>query len=59
MLVGRFELWVPRLRGFRGEEFLFDTLSENVAAFCPCPKSLPEVKVKRYGFILFAEEVSK
>ena len=30
-----------------------------VAAFCPCSKSLPETKLKRFGLIPLAEEISK
>ena len=29
----------------------YDILVKNMAAFCLCPKSLPEVKVKRFGLI--------
>ena len=36
-----------------------DILVKKVAAFCPCPKSLPEAKVKSFGLILLAEEISK
>lgn len=28
-------------------------------AFCPCPKHLPETKVKSSGIILLLEEISK
>ena len=31
----------------------------NVAAFCPCLKSLPEAKVKSFGLIPLAEKISK
>ena len=31
----------------------------NVATFCPCPKSLPEFKVKRLRLIALTKEVSK
>jgi hypothetical protein len=34
-------------------------LEENVATFCPCLKSLPEAKVKRFGLIALTKEVSK
>ena len=34
-----------------------DILVKNVAAFCPCMKSLPETKVKRFGLILLAEKI--
>ena len=37
----------------------WDVLVKNVAAFCPCPKSLPEAKVKSFGLIPLAEEISK
>ena len=36
-----------------------DILVKNVAAFCPCPKSLLEAKVKRFGLILLSEKISK
>ena len=36
-----------------------DTLVKKVAAFCPYWKSLPEAKVKRFGLIPLAEEISK
>lgn len=36
-----------------------DILVKNVAAFCPCPKSLPEAKVKRFRLITLTMEVSK
>ena len=36
----------------------YDILVKKVAAFCPCPRSLPESKVKRFGLILLAEEIS-
>ena len=32
---------------------------KNVAAFYPCPKSLPEAEVKSFGLIPLAEEMSK
>ena len=31
----------------------------KMAAFCPCPKSLPEAKVKRFRLISLAKEISK
>ena len=31
----------------------------NVTAFCPCLKSLPESKVKRFILIALTKEVSK
>ena len=34
-------------------------LVKNVAAFCPCLKSLPEAKVKRFILIALTKEVSK
>ena len=36
-----------------------DILVKNVAAFCPCPKSLPEANVKSFGLIPLVEEVAK
>ena len=36
-----------------------DILVRNVVAFCPCLKSLPEAKVKSFGLIPLAEEISK
>ena len=37
-----------------------DILVKNMAAFCPCPKSLPEVKVKRLGLIsLVGKKISR
>ena len=36
-----------------------DILVKNVAAFHHCPESLPEAKVKSFGLILLAEEISK
>jgi hypothetical protein len=34
-------------------------LLKNMAAFCPCLKILPEVKVKRLILIALAKEVSE
>lgn len=34
-------------------------LAKNVAAFCPCPKSVSEVKLKCFGLIALAEKISK
>jgi hypothetical protein len=34
-------------------------LVKNVAAFCPCLKSLPEAKIKKCILIAWAKEVSK
>ena len=36
-----------------------DVLVKNVAAFCPCPKNLPEAKVKKYRLIALTKKVSK
>jgi hypothetical protein len=36
-----------------------DALVENVAAFCPCPKSLPEGKQKRFKLIALPKAFSK
>ena len=32
---------------------------KNVAAVCPCPKSQPEVKMKKFKSIALAKEISK
>lgn len=34
-------------------------LAENLAAFCPCPKILPEAKLKSLGLMALAKEISK
>jgi hypothetical protein len=34
-------------------------LVKNMATFCPCPKCLPEAKVKRLRLIALTKEVSK
>jgi hypothetical protein len=34
-------------------------LVKNVAAFCPCPKNLPEAKVKRFTLFALTKEVSE
>ena len=36
-----------------------DILVKNVAAFCPCLKSLPQAKIKRFILIALTKEVSK
>ena len=36
-----------------------DILVKKVIAFCPCLKSLTKAKVKSFGLIPFAEEISK
>ena len=36
-----------------------DILVNEVATFCPCPKSLPKAKVKSFRLIPLAEEISK
>ena len=36
-----------------------DILVKNVTVFCPCLKSLPEAKVKRFRLIALTKEVSK
>ena len=47
-------MWNPDSRGFEEKNFIMwprdcscGSLVKNVAAFCPCPKNLPEAKVKR------------
>ena len=37
----------------------YGILMKNMAGFCPCLKSLPEAKVKRFILIALIEEVSK
>ena len=34
-------------------------LAKNVATFCPCLKTLSEAKMKKFGLILLADEISK
>lgn len=34
-------------------------LVKKVASFCPCPQSLPEPELKRFGLIPLGEEMSK
>lgn len=36
-----------------------DLLAKNVAAFCPCPKRLPEARLKSFRLTELAEEISK
>jgi hypothetical protein len=36
-----------------------DILVKNMAAFCPCLKSLPESKVKRFILVALTNEVSQ
>ena len=35
-----------------------DRLVKKMSTFCHCSKSLPEAKVKKFGLILLAEEIS-
>ena len=55
--------WLKRFQGKNFNMFprycSWDILVKNVAVLCPCLKSLPEAKVKRFGLILLAEEISK
>jgi hypothetical protein len=37
----------------------YDILAKDVAASCPCLKSLPEVKLKTFGLIMLAAEISR
>ena len=37
----------------------YDVSVKNIAAFCPCLKSLPEVKVKRFIVISLTKKCSK
>lgn len=34
-----------------------DILAKHVATFCPCPKNLPEAKLKNNGLNFLAEEI--
>lgn len=36
-----------------------DILVKNVAAFCPCPKNLPEAKLKSFGLVTLEKENSR
>jgi hypothetical protein len=40
-------------------DYFCDILVKNVAAFCPCLKSLPEAKMKRFRLNALAKEISK
>ena len=39
--------------------YFCDILVKSVAAFCPCPKSVLEYKVKRFRLIALTKQVSK
>jgi hypothetical protein len=59
-------LWNPDSRGFEEKNFIMwprdcscGSLVKNVAAFCHCPKNLPEAKVKRLRLIALTKEVSE
>jgi hypothetical protein len=41
------------------KDYFCGILVKNVATFCPCLKSLPEAKVKRFRLIALTKEVSK
>jgi hypothetical protein len=41
------------------EDYSYDILVKNVAAFCPCLKSLPEAKLKRLKLIAMTKKVSE
>jgi hypothetical protein len=49
--VENFNMW-PR-------DCFYGILMKNMAGFCPCLKSLPEAKVKRFILIALTKEVSK
>ena len=34
-------------------------LTRNISAFCPCSKNLPEAKLKSFGLMVLAEEISR
>jgi hypothetical protein len=44
-------------RKFIGDQSC-DILGKNVAALCSCPKHLMEAKLKNFGLITLAEEIS-
>jgi hypothetical protein len=59
-------VWNPGSRGSEEKNFNMlprdcscDILVKNVAAFCPCLKNLPKVKVKRFILIALTKEVSE
>jgi hypothetical protein len=35
-----------------------DNLAKNVTTFCPCSKNLPETKLKTFGLVALANEIS-
>ena len=37
----------------------YHILAKNLAAFFPCPKNLPEAKLKSFGLVALAEEISR
>jgi hypothetical protein len=41
------------------EHHSYDVLMKDVTAFCPCLKSLPEAKVKRFQLIVLTKEISE
>jgi hypothetical protein len=57
------ESWLKRFQRRRilvcARDHSCDILEKNVAAFCPCLKSLPEAKMKRFRLILLTKEISK
>jgi hypothetical protein len=57
ILVGIWKTLVLRVIG--SLEIIFTILVKKVATFCPCLKSLPEAKVKRFILIALIKEVSK
>ena len=63
---GIFQLCRPGPRGFSGEGFQYVTfklfcgiLVKNVAAFCPCLKSLPEANINRHTLISLRKKSQK
>lgn len=34
-------------------------LAKDVTSLCPCPKNLPEIKLKSYGLMALVEEISR
>ena len=59
-------MWNPDSRGFEEKNFIMwprdcscGSLVKNVAALCPCLKSLPEAKVKNFILIALTKKVTK
>lgn len=40
-------------------DHFYDILAKNMTAFCPCPKNLPEAKLKSFVLMALAENISR